>query len=352
MRKESKKFLYKLMETHSPSGFEQEAQKVIRAEMKKYADEVRADVHGNVIGVKNPNAEFKVMLAGHCDEIGLMITYIDDKGFLYFQPIGGVDPLIMPGQRVVARGPKGPVQGVIGRKPIHLTEQQERGKPMKMEQMWVDIGAKDKKDAMNAVEVGNPLTIDAPVMEMRNNLLVSRGLDDKCGAFVVAEALRLVSDRELEIGVYAVATVQEELGLRGAVTSAYGVAPQAGIAVDVGFASDCPDVDKKKVGDTALGKGPILHRGANINPKLEDLIEKAAKRKKISFQMSAEPRATGTDANAMQLSRGGVATALISIPNRYMHSPVEVVSIDDLDNASKLIAGALEDMKPGMSFIP
>ena len=352
MRSESKKFLYKLLETHSPSGFEQAAQKVIRAEMKKFADDVRTDVHGNVIGVKNPKAEFKVMLAGHCDEIGLMITFIDEKGYLYFQPIGGIDPLVLVGQRVIVHGPKEEVPGVIGRKPIHLTEKEELGKPLKMEQMWVDIGAKDRDDALKAVEVGSPVTIDASVVDLRNNLIVSRACDDKVGSFVVVETMRLISEKKLDIGVYAVSTVQEELGLRGAVTSAYGVAPQVGIAVDVGFASDCPDVEKKKVGETALGKGPILHRGANINPRLADMMEKSAKRRKIAFQMQAEPRATGTDANAMQLSRGGSAAALVSVPNRYMHSPVEIVSLDDLENAAKLIAGALEDMQPGMNFIP
>jgi endoglucanase len=344
------------METHSPSGFEQEAQKVIRREMQKYADEVRTDVHGNVIGIKNPQAKFKVMLAGHCDEIGLMVTLIDERGFLYFQAIGGVDAALTQGQRVVLHGEKGPVVGVIGRRPIHLLEQEERGKPTKMEKQWIDIGAKNKKDADKVVAVGDVVTVDAHFVQMRNRLAVSRGFDDKCGSFVVAEALRLVSAMKLPIGVYAVSTVQEELGLRGAKTSAHGIAPDAGIAVDVGFASDLPSAEKavldKIVGDIALGRGPILHRGANINPILGRLLETTAKKRKIPYQMQAEPRASGTDANVIQITRAGVAAALVSIPNRYMHTPVEVVSLDDLDNAARLIAATLSEMKPGMSFIP
>ena len=354
MRQESLDFLVALLETHSPSGFEQPAQKVVRAELEKCADAVRTDVHGNVMGILHPDAAFRVMLAGHCDEIGLMVTHIDDQGYLFFAAIGGVDPAITSGQRVVVHGEKGPVPGVIGRKPIHLMEQEERGKPDKLSKQWIDIGAKDKKDAQKVVAVGNPVTIEAHFQRLRGNLAAAKGFDDKAGAFVVVEALRLLKDAGLpeEFGVYAVSTVQEELGLRGGITSAYAIEPAAGIAVDVGFASDYPDADKKLVGDVKLGKGPILHRGANINPVLGALLEKTAKARKIPCQMQAEPRATGTDANVIQISRAGVAAALVSVPNRYMHSPVELVSLDDLANTARLIAETVKAMKPGMSFIP
>ena len=352
MQADAMTFLTELMAAPSPSGFEQPAQKVIRARMEKFADEVRTDVHGNVIGIKNPDAEFRVMLAGHADEIGLMVTYVDENGFCYFQPVGGIDPTTLIAKRVQIHGPKGPVEGVIGKKPIHLLSPEERKKSARIEDMWIDIGAKNRKDAQGVVEVGSVVTIDVPFQQLRNGMAVSRGFDDKAGAFAVAETLRLVSRRRLDIGVYAVATVQEELGLRGATTSAFGICPQAGIAVDVGFASDCPTIDKKQVGDVALGKGPILHRGANMNPVLQELIEEAAKKKNIPVQMQAEPRATGTDANVMQLSRAGVATSLISIPNRYMHTPVEMISLKDLRNTSRLIAAVLTEIKPGMDFTP
>ncbi len=352
MQADSMTFLKELMAAPSPSGFEQPAQQIVRARMEKFADEVRTDVHGNVIGIKNPDAEFRVMLAGHADEIGLMLTYIDKDGFCYFQPVGGIDPATLIAKRIQIHGPKGPVDGVIGKKPIHLLSPAERKKFPRIEDLWIDIGAKNKKDALSVVEVGNVATIDVPFQKLRNSMAVSRGFDDKAGAFAVTETLRLVSRRKLNIGVYAVSTVQEELGLRGATTSAFGIRPQAGIAVDVGFASDCPTIDKKMVGDVALGKGPILHRGANMNPVLQSLIEATAKKKKLSVQMQAEPRATGTDANVMQLCRAGVATSLISVPNRYMHTAVEMISLKDLQNTAKLIAAVLVEIKPGVDFTP
>jgi len=352
MEADSLQFLKDLMAAPSPSGFEQPAQKVVRERMQQFADEVRTDVHGNVIGVKNPDAAFRVMLAGHCDEIGLMITHVDEQGFCYFASIGGYDPPVLLGQRVTVHGPKGPVPGVIGRKPIHLMDDEDRKKPVKVEDLWIDIGARKRKDALSVVQVGSHVTLIAPFLQLRHGLAVSRGFDDKVGAFAVAEALRLVSHKKLDIGVYAVSTVQEEIGLRGATTSAFGIDPKVGIAVDVGFASDCPGIDKKKVGEVMLGKGPILHRGANINPVLEDLIERTARKKRIPFQMQAEPRATGTDANVIQVNRAGVATALVSVPNRYMHTPVEMISLADLENTAKLIAAVLEEIKPDSDFTP
>jgi len=352
MRQESLSFLRALIEAPSPSGFEQPAQKIVRAEMKKYADEVRTDVHGNVIGIKNAKADFKVMLAGHCDEVGLMVNHVDDKGYIFFAAIGGVDPAVTAGQRVTVHSERGPIPGVVGRKAIHLMEQEERGKPLKLKQQWIDIGAKDRKDALKVVAIGDPVTIVGGLQELRSELAAARGFDDKVGAFVCVETLRLLARKKVRVGVHSVSTVQEELGLRGARTSAFGIDPQVGIAIDVGFASDYPDADKKAIGEVQLGDGPVLHRGANINPVLAGLMERAAKQSRIPFQMQAEPRATGTDANAIQISRAGVAAALISIPNRYMHTPVEVCSLRDLENAARLIAATIEKMTPGMDFTP
>jgi endoglucanase len=351
MHDSSLQFLRELIGVASPSGFEWNIQKILRRRLRQHCDEVRTDVHGNVIGVLNADAPLRVMLSGHCDEIGLMVTHIDDKGFLYFAAVGGVDPAVLCGQRVRIHTAEGPVLGVLGRKPIHLMEPDERGKVLKLQELWMDIGAKNGKEAKKVVAVGDYATLDAGFEELRNGLVVGRGFDDRVGAFVVAETLRRLVGKKLRVAVYGVCSVQEEIGLRGARTSAFGIDPHAGIAVDVGFASDAPGTDPKRTGECKLGKGPALHRGPNINPALERLLEDTAKKAKIAVQITAEPAATGTDANAIQVNRSGVAAALLSIPNRYMHTPSEVVSLDDLDDASKLLAETLLRMTPETRFI-
>lgn len=352
MNRESYSFLKTLMQQPSPSGFEVPAQKVIRERMKSFADKVTTDVHGNVIGVLNEKAAMKIMLAGHVDEIGLMITHVDNNGYLYFAVIGGCDPAVLISQRVCILASRGMVRGVVGRKPIHMMDQAERGKEIKLDDLWIDIGAKDRKDALKAVGVGDPVVIVPDFIELRNGLVSSRAFDDRVGAWVVAEVLRALSGKKIRVAVYAVSTVQEEVGLRGAITSAYAVKPDAGIAVDVGFASDFPAGEPKKTGEIALGKGPILHAGANINPIFGRMLCDTARKKGIKYQMQAEPRATGTDANAMQLARGGSAAALISIPNRYMHTSVEVVALADLEAAVALITETILSMSGRESFIP
>lgn len=352
MREESFQFLKSMVETASPSGFEQAVQRRVREYVAGFADEVRTDVHGNVIAIKNPGAPLRVMFAGHCDEIGLMVTNISKEGYVYFAAIGGIDPATVIGQRVTVHGEQGPVPGVIGRLPIHLMEKDDLGKVAKLHEMWIDIGAKDNEDARRLVCVGDPITTDVGLVRLENELVAARAFDNRVGAFVVMEALRLLAERSIQVAVYAVSTVQEEIGLRGAITSAYSIEPHVGIAVDVGFASDFPTVDKNRVGDIKLGAGPILHRGPNINPVVERRLLQAAKDHSIPWQMQAEPRATGTDANAIQVSRSGVAAGLVSIPNRYMHTPVEVVSLEDLDYCSQLLAEFVEALDPQTSFIP
>ena len=352
MDTDAREFLKNLVESHSPSGFEQAAQKIIRDRLEGVVDELRTDVNGNVIAVTNPDAEPRVMLAGHCDEIGLMVTHINEKGYIYFTAIGGVDASILGGQRVEIHSARRVVPGVIGKKPIHLMEKDEVGKAIKMKECWIDIGASSQKDAMKAVEIGDSITISRNFVELRNKLVSARAMDDRVGAWAIVETMRKIRRMKLKCAVYCVTTVQEELGLRGARTAAYGIDPHVGIAVDVGFASDSPGSEIKVTGDISLGKGPILHRGANINPRLARLMENAAKRKKIPFQIQAEPRATGTDANVMQINRSGAAASLVSIPNRYMHTPVEVVSLKDLDNTVALLAASIGDLKPGIDFTP
>jgi endoglucanase len=354
MQAERRQFLEDLMAAWCPSGFEEQAQAVVRRRLAGRAQEVRTDVHGNVLAGVNTGAPLRVMLAGHVDEIGLMVSHIDEHGYLFFQTIGGFDPPILTGQRVIVHGAGGPVPGVIGRRPIHLMTDEDRKAIPKIEDMFIDIGAKDGKEAARGVRVSDPVTLDVGMKCLANDLVACRGFDDRIGAFVVVEALLEVARRKPRVAVWAVSTVQEEVGLRGARTSAFGLDPQVGIAVDVGFASDYPggDKDKRRVGDVKVGAGPILCRGPNINAAVEAGLEKVAKAKKIPYQMQAEPRATGTDANAIQLNRSGVATALVSVPNRYMHTPVEVISLRDADHTVRLLTEYVLSLKATDAFVP
>ena len=348
----SLEFFQKILETPSPSGYESPLQGIVRDYVAPFADEVRTDVHGNVIAVKNPEAPLRLMLAGHCDQIGLIVQHIDDEGFLYIQPIGGWDVQMLIGQRMTVWTESGPILGVIGRKPIHLLTEEERKQVPKIKELWLDIGAANKEEAAKAVRIGDAVTLELAFHELRNQRAVSPAMDDKSGLWVVMEALRRAQSAKLQCGVYAVSTVQEEVGLRGAKTSAFGIDPQVGVAVDVTFATDCPTVEKKEEGDVKLGKGPVIYRGPNMNPKVVQLLIQAADAHQIPYQLAAAGKATGTDANAIQISRSGVAAGLISIPNRYMHSPVEMVSLDDIDKAADLLARFAEDLAPDVQFTP
>ncbi len=352
MRKQSLDFLRDLMEAPSPSGYEQPAQEVVRAYAEPYADSVRVDVMGNLIAARNEGGSPKVMLAGHCDEIGLIVTYIDDDGYLQFTQVGGWDPGVLLGQWVEVHGESGPVRGMIGMRSLQDLPPSERSKPVQLDWLTIDIGAADRADAESVVRIGDVATVGQAWRELHNGRIAARACDDKTGVWVVMETLRLLEKRKFRAAVYAVSTVQEEVGLRGAKTSAFGVEPDVGVAVDVGFASDVPGESKKKTADIKLGGGPILTRGANINPHVFDRLTAAADAKKIPYQLEATPGGTGTDANAMQLTRSGVATALISIPSRYMHTPVEVVDLKDLENSAKLLAEFICGLEPNASFIP
>jgi endoglucanase len=352
MEQRSLEFLRRLMETISPSGYEGEAALVWTEEAKTFADRVWVDAHGNAYALVNSGGSPRVMLAGHMDEIGLMLTHIDDKGFLYFTAIGGWDPQILQGQRVWVRTREGKIPGVIGKKPIHLIKQEERDKVTKIEDLWIDIGAKDRGEAEKLVEIGDPVVLAYGFEELPNGLALARGFDDKAGAFVVLEAARLLKKLSPKAEVYAVATVQEEVGLRGARTSAFAIDPKVGIAVDVEFATDFPTMDseKKRLGEVELGKGPVIVRGANISPKMFELLKETAKEREIPHQLIGAPGGTGTDANVIQLTRAGVATGLLGVPNRYMHSPCEIVSLDDLENTAKLMAYVVARIDETMEF--
>jgi putative aminopeptidase FrvX len=352
MQDESLKFLKDLLHTPSPSGYERPIQDVVRSWARLYADEVQTDRHGNVIAVRNPGGQPRIMLAGHCDQIGLMVQHIDESGFLYVQPIGGWDMQTLLGQNLTVWTRHGAIPGVVSRKAPHLLTNEERNKVPQFTDIWIDIGCRDRKEAESLITLGDPITLALGYRELRNDLVCAPGLDDKVGVWAVMEALRLLKGRPLQAAIFCVSTVQEEIGLRGATTSAYGINPTVGIAADVCHATDTPGNDKKQLGDTKLGAGPTLFRGPNINPRVLEHLEATAKAHEIAVQVRGVPRATGTDANVMQLSRDGVATGLIGIPNRYMHSAVEVIHLDDLQRSARLLAEFCVRTTPQMDWIP
>jgi len=345
-------FFHSILESPSPSGYERPVQDVVRAYAARFADDIKTDTHGNVIAVKNAGAPLRVMLAGHCDQIGLIVQHIDSDGFLYVQPIGGWDPMQLIGQRLTVWTSGQPVPGVIARKPIHLLTDEERKQVPKLKDLWLDIGAKSREEAADLVRIGDPVTLELRVQNVRNNYVVSPGLDDKTGLWACFEAFRRASALKLNVALYAVSTVQEEIGLRGAQTSAYGIDPHVGIAVDVTHATDCPTVDKKQEGEVTLGKGPVIYRGPNCNPVVVSRLIDAAVENDIPHQMGASGRATPTDANSLQVTRAGVAAALISVPNRYMHSAVEMISLDDIDHTAELLSKFALNLSGDEDFRP
>ena len=331
-------FLKHLIDAPSPSGYEQAARAVWKHEVSKFVDDVRTDVHGNVIANRNPTGSPRLMFAGHCDELGLQINYISDQGYLYFNTIGGHDPNLIAGRRVLVHTSNGPIRGVTGRRAIHLTPRTERGSAQKIEDIWIDIGVNSMTEAEELVRVGDSVTYDLGMSELRNGLAIARAFDNKVGAWVVAEALRRVDIKNCTASVFSVATVQEEIGLRGAVTSTFGIAPLVGVAVDVSHATDHPNINKVTAGNVSLAGGPVITRGANVNPVVEHLLIESADALDLSVQIEAEPRGTGTDANAIQLTRSGVATGVVSVPLRYMHTPSEIISLEVADQTADLLA--------------
>ena len=332
-------FLKRLLDTPGPSGFEAAPARVWREEARSFAD-VRGDTTGNSIATVHPEGSPTVMLAGHIDEIGIIVSYIDDDGYVYVQPIGGWDVQVLIGQRIRFIGRNGPVYGVVGKKPIHLFKTEDREKASKFTDLWVDVGASSKTEAEEQVSVGDAGVIDSRAMDFPNGRLVSRSIDDRIGAFIVLEALRRYAASPGAARVVAVATTQEEIAWRsgGALVCATCIDPQMAIVVDVTFATDHPGMEKKELGEHKLGGGPVFTRGSVISPVVFDLLRLTATEHSIPYTVHAAGRDTSTDADAIHIAREGIPTALVSIPNRYMHSPNEMVSLDDLDRAATLLA--------------
>lgn len=353
MEKAPLEFLKQLLTTPSPSGYEQKIQKVVRSYVESFADEVTTDVHGNVIACVNPGADLRVMYAGHCDQIGMLVSHIGELGYIYAQTIGGWDPQQLVGQRMTIWSKAGPVNAVISRKAIHLLTPEERKQVVDFKDMWLDIGADGREEAQKLVRIGDPITLELGYQEMAGGKANSPGMDDKTGVWVVMEALRRAAEsKKLNVSLYSVSTVQEEIGLRGARTAAYSIDPHVGIAVDVTHATDGPNMDQRQLGAMKLGDGPKLLRGPNINPIVEQRLIDTAETNDIPYQLAASGKAESNDANALQINRAGVAAAVVAIPNRYMHSAVEVVQLSDMDHAADLMAAFAVGLQGDESFIP
>ncbi len=344
-------FLLELLEARSPSGFEDEARGVVEKYVKKAADAYQVDALGSChasIGKEGP----VLMMAGHIDELGLMIKHVDEKGFLYFDVIGGHDRSMISGRRVHVLSSKGVVKGVTGKRAIHLMSPEDRKKVPQLHQMWIDIGAKDKKEALSRIRIGDPAVYDHGFETLQGSLAISRAFDDKTGAYAVNEAfLRLCKPRKPAVKVVAVSTSQEEIGVRGATTSAFLSNPDVALVVDVSHATDHPDADHRKYGAFILGGGPILTRGANVHPLVFERLLECAEKEDIPVQIEADPRPTGTDARAIQVARGGVPTGILGIPLRYMHTPSEVIDLNDLENVVRLLVAFARSLKKGEKFL-
>lgn len=344
-------FLSALLDARSPSGCEHEAHAVLDAHVKPVAAEYRMDAMGNRFATLNPTGNPVLMLAGHIDELAYQIINVDADGYLFFATIGGHDLSLIPGRRVAILTRDGIVKGVTGKRAIHLMTPENRKQVPEIQDLWIDIGAPSREEALKRVRIGDVAVVDTGFEILHGSVAAARAFDDKVGAYAVMETLlRLAGDATLAAKVVSVATVQEEIGTRGAITAAYSVQPQIAIAVDVGHATDHPGCNQNKYGASKLGAGPLICRGPNINPILFERLVACAEDGKIPYQIEADPGPTGTDARSIQISRGGVATGLVSIPLRYMHTPSEIVDLRDVENTVRLLTAFARSLKPGENF--
>jgi putative aminopeptidase FrvX len=351
---ESLAFLRRLLDTPGPSSFEAAPARVWRAEAERFADGVQADVAGNSWARLGGGDGPRLMFAGHIDEIGVMVTHVDDEGYLSFDTIGGWDHQVFVGQRIILLGRSGQVIGVVGKKAIHLMEREERDKVSKVEDLWIDIGAATRSEAETRIRIGDPGVLAAGVLEFPNGRLVSRCIDNRIGAFVVLEALRLLVQDRPKGTVTAVATSREEIAATGggARSSAHLLEPDVAIVIDVTHATDYPGIEKRKHGDYRLGGGPTIARGASVSEIVFELLVETAEAEQIPYKIEAASRDTHTDAEAIFNAHRGVATGLVSVPNRYMHSPNEMVALEDLDRTARLLAAFARRLEPETSFVP
>ncbi|HOY60226.1 MAG TPA: M42 family metallopeptidase [Verrucomicrobiota bacterium] len=352
MRDTSLEFLKTLVNTPSPSGHEARGQRVWLDYVGAYAEETFSDAYGNCVAVLNKGGSPRLMLAAHADEIALTVNYIDKSGFLYVRKLGGVDTIVARAQRVVIHTRNGPVRGVIGNVAPHLTKLDKERKVPEIGDLFIDIGAADRKEAERLVRIGDPVTLSDEFELLRNDLAVARAFDNRIGTFAVAEALRLLgaNRRKLKAEVCAVSNIMEEVGLLGARQIAYSLKPDVALVVDVTHATDYPTVSQQLHGDIRIGKGPTLTHGGCNHPEVIARLEQVAKKKNIKLQHEAMSASSGTDTDVIFWTRGGIASGLISLPNRYMHSPVELVSLKDLENIPELMAAFALSLERGEQF--
>jgi putative aminopeptidase FrvX len=343
--------LRKLLTAPGPSGYEQAPAAVFREAAAGFAAVTHDTVGSTVARVKGTGDGLVTAVVGHIDEIGLIVHHIDDDGFIWFTGVGGWDPVILVGQRVEVATRGGAVPGVVGKKPIHLLKEDERKKVPELKHLHIDIGAQDGDDARSRVRVGDVAVIAGEPVELPGGRVISRSMDNRLGCFVALEAARLVADGGGAPGdVAAVAVAQEEITFGGAHTTAYSLRPDIAIVVDVTFATDAPGTEEKELGSHKFGSGPVLTRGSTLDPTVFELLHAAGEAEGIPFTVSASSRATGTDADAIHLSRAGIPSAVVSVPLRYMHSPVEMVQLSDVENAAKLIAAFARRLEPGLDL--
>lgn len=345
-------FLRRLLDAPGPSGFESRPARAWRKEAASFA-EVGSDVVGNSFATVGKGKRPLVLMAGHVDEIGLQVTHAEECGLLRFAGIGGWDPQVLVGQRVRLLAKGGDVIGVIGRKAIHLMAAEERKKAAETKKLWIDVGASGREELADlGVRVGDPAVLDQGMVRLAGDKVASRAIDNRVGAFVVLEALRLLAEGPREAGAVAVATAQEEIGYSGggARASAFGLAPDVALVVDVTHATDVPEVEKARVGEHELGGGPVLTRGSSTHPAVFERLAAAADAAGIPYTIQAAPLRTATDADAIHLARGGIPTGLVSVPNRYMHSPSETVALSDLFAAAALLAEFVRSLNADVDF--
>ena len=339
-----------LLRAAGPSGYEAPASAVWR-EAASFADDLRTDGLGSSMAITGSGDGPLLAIVGHVDEIGLVVTHIDDKGFLWFAPIGGWDPQILVGQRVEVHTKDGPVIGVAGRKPVHLLEDEQKSKAVKLDQLHIDVGAADGDAARELGRIGDPVVINAEPVLLPGGRLISRALDNRLGAYVGLEVARRCAERgKLKGRVAAVGSAQEEIGLYGARTSAFALEPDLAIAVDVTHATDAPGIEENPHGSHHLGSGPVIGRGSTLSPKVFEIVYEVAESIEMEVTVEASGRFTGTDADAIQISKAGVPAGLVSIPLRYMHSPVEMVDLDDVEKAVELLVAVAESLEPGVDL--
>ena len=352
MRTESLKFLEQLVNTPSPSGNELRGQRVWLDYAKQFSDETYWDAYGNCVAVLNKGGSPRLMLAGHADEIAMTVNFITKEGFIYVRKVGGIDAAIMRGQRVNIHTKGGDVRGVIGNVAPHLTKQEGERKVPKMEDLFIDIGAATRKDAEKIVRIGDPITLVDQFEMLRGDVAIARAFDNRIGTFSVIEALRLLkeSGKKLNAEVCAVSNIMEEVGLLGARQIAYSLQPDVALVVDVTHATDYPTINQCAHGDVKLGHGPAVTHGGCNHPEVVARIEAVAKQHKIKLQHEAMSNSSGTDTDVIFWTRGGIPSGLISLPNRYMHSPVELVSLTDLEQIPQLMAGFAQSLKSGEQF--